>query len=158
MSREAWGIVFSLVFLLGFQQAEAQQNVPLSDRARDAERVVVGRVRSVNPVWRVNEYGDRLIVSVLTLAVEETMKGPAQQTLDVEVEGGKIGTLTLRVSDEDSFAIGDRAVFYLKRNAAGQLVPHLRGQGLLKLDAADRVAGTAVTLGDIRRSIGPGTR
>ena len=71
----------------------------LSERARGAERVIVGRVSSVNSEWRVNDFGDRLIVSVVRVAVDETLKGQAQQTLDVEVEGGTIGDLTLRVSD-----------------------------------------------------------
>src|SRR5262245_57116595 len=125
--------------------------VPLAERARGAERVVVGSVASVGPVWRVNEFGDRLIVSVVRVAVSETLKGPAQPTVDVEVEGGSIGDITLRVSDQVSFAPGERAVFYLKRNARGAFVPHLRGQGLLKLDRSDRVQDSSVTLETIRR-------
>jgi hypothetical protein len=129
--------------------------IPLSNRAAGAERVVVGRVLSVSPVWQTNEFGDRLIVSIVRVAVDETMKGQVQSTVDVEVEGGTIGTLTLKVSDLEPFAPGDRAVFYLKRSRRGSLVPHLRGQGLLKLDRADRVPGSNVTLDQVRRSIRP---
>jgi hypothetical protein len=125
--------------------------VPLAERARGAELVVVGRVASVAPGWQVNEFGDRLIVSVVRVVVNETLKGLALATLDVEVEGGTIGEVTLHVSDETSFSPGERAVFYLKRTARGTFVPHLRGDGLLKLDASNRVAGSTVTLGDIRR-------
>ena len=125
--------------------------VPLAERARGAERVVVGRVASVAPVWQVNEFGDRLIVSVVRVAVNETLKGQALPTLDVEVEGGTIGDVTLHVSDETSFSPGERAVFYLKRTARGTFVPHLRGDGLLKLDASNRVAGSNLTLDEIRR-------
>jgi len=126
--------------------------VPLADRARGAERVVVGHVTSVNPMWRTNEFGDRLIVSIVSVAVDETLRGPSQPAVDVEVEGGTIGDLTLHVSDLESFVPGERAVFYLARSSRGALVPHLRGQGLLKLDRADRVRGSAVTLADIRRA------
>jgi hypothetical protein len=125
--------------------------VPLAERARGAERIVVGRVASVNPVWQVNEFGDRLIVSVLRVTVNETLKGPSQATVDVEVEGGTIGDITLRVSDQASVAPGDRAVFYLRRNVRGSFVPHLRGQGLLKLDRSDRVPDSSLTLDTIRR-------
>jgi len=125
--------------------------VPLVDRARGSERVVVGRVTAVNPVWQTNEFGDRLIVSIVSVAVDETLRGPAQQAVDVEVEGGTIGELTLHVSDLETFTPGDRGVFYLKRGSRGSLVPHLRGQGLLKLDRAERVRGSNVTLADIRR-------
>ena len=130
--------------------------VPLSERARGAERIVVGRVASVAPLWQVNEFGDRLIVSVVRVAVSETLKGQAQPTLDVEVEGGTIGDLTLHVSDQTSFSPGERAVFYLKRTARGTFVPHLRGQGLLKLDASNRVSGSSLTLEEIRREVAAG--
>jgi hypothetical protein len=130
--------------------------VPLAERARGAELVVVGRVAGVRSVWQVNEFDDRLIVSIVRVAVNETLKGQASPTLDVEVEGGTIGELSLHVSDQTSFSPGDRAVFYLKRNARGTLIPHLRGQGLLKLDASDRVPGSSLTLGEIRRQVAAG--
>ena len=130
--------------------------VPLADRARGAELVVVGRVARVESMWQVNEFGDRLIVSLVRVAVNETLKGQASPTLDVEVEGGTIGDLSLHVSDQMSFSPGERAVFYLKRNARGALVPHLRGQGVLKLDASDRVPGSSLTLGEIRRQVAAG--
>jgi hypothetical protein len=130
--------------------------MPLAERARRSERVVVGRVTSVSPMWKVNEFGDRLIVSVVRVAVDETLKGQVQASLDVEVEGGTIGDLTLHVSDEESFAPGERAVFYLTRGPQGVLVPHLRGHSLLKLDRSDRVAGSSLTLDEIRRTAAAG--
>jgi hypothetical protein len=136
--------------------AAQDATVPLAERGRGAERVVVGRVSSVSPQWQVNEFGDRLIVSTVRIGVEETLKGAAESNVDVDVEGGTIGGLTLHVSDLTTFEPGDRAVFYLKRNGRGTLVPHLRGQGLLKLDAANRVRGTGVTLAEIRRAMAAG--
>jgi hypothetical protein len=130
--------------------------VPLAERARGADRVVVGRVTAVVPVWQVNEFGDRLIVSTVRVIVSETLKGQAVPTLDVDVEGGTIGQLTLRVSDQISFSPGDRAVFYLKRTARGTFVPHLRGQGLLPLDGSNRVSGSRLTLDEIRREVAAG--
>jgi hypothetical protein len=140
---------FSLVSVSAFAQ---EAPVALADRTRGSERVVVGRVTAVNPEWRTNEFGDRLIVSIVRVTVDETLKGPAQADIAVEVEGGTIGDLTLHVSDQEPMARGDRAVFYLKRTARGAFVPHLRGQGLLKLDGSDRVRGSSVRLSDIRRA------
>jgi hypothetical protein len=133
-----------------------EQAVPLETRARGAERVVVGRVASVNAAWQVNDFGDRLIVSAVHVTVDETLKGQTQQTVDVEVEGGTIGDLTLRVSDLTTFRPGERAVFYLTRSRRGTLVPYMRGQGLLKLDGANRVAGSNTTLDQIRAAARPG--
>jgi hypothetical protein len=138
--------------------AQDSVEVPLAERHRGAERVVVGRVASVTGIWRQNEFGDRLIYSVVRVAVDETLKGQAQPTLDVEVEGGTVGDLTLRVSDMTPLKAGDRAVFYLKRNPRGILIPHLRGQGLLKLDPSDRVVGSAATLTQVRRAAGQRNR
>lgn len=137
--------------------AAAQQlNVPAADRARGADQVVVGHVSSVTPIWRDNDFGDHLIVSVLHVIVDETLKGSSQSAIDVEVEGGTIGSLTLRVSDLDTFTRGDRAVFYLQHSRRGDLIPHRRGLGLQKLDGAGRVFGSTVTLDQIRRDVRAG--
>jgi hypothetical protein len=130
-------------------------DVSSMDRARDADQVVVGRVASVTPVWRANDFGDRLIISVVRVTVDEALKGASGPSVDVEVEGGTIGTLTLRVSDLETFAPGDRAVFYLEHNRRGALVPHMRGLGLQKIDRAGRVSGS-VTLDQVRRDVRAG--
>jgi hypothetical protein len=148
----SWSLLVPAVAASAGQEAP----IPLAERARGAELVVVGRVARVESMWQVNEFGDRLIVSMVRVAVNETLKGQASPTLDVEMEGGTIGELSLHVSDQTSFSPGDGAVFYLKRNARGVLVPHLRGQGLLKLDTSDRVPGSSLTLGEIRRQVAAG--
>jgi hypothetical protein len=145
-----------LLCLVEPNPAAGQVPVPLSERARGAERVVVGRVVSVAPEWQVNEFGDRLIVSVVHVSVSETLKGEATPIVDVEVEGGTIGTLTLHVSDQMTFVSGERATFFVRRNRRGKFVPHLRGQGLLKLDPANRVPGSSLTLDRIRREVAAG--
>lgn len=132
------------------------QPAPLAERARGAERVVVGRVQAVEPSWRVNEFGDRLIVSTLRIASEETLKGQPVSAVEVELEGGTLDGVTLKVSDLPAFSPGERAVFFLRQNARGRLVPHLRGQGLMKLDTANRVVGSALTLAEIRRAVAAG--
>jgi hypothetical protein len=147
-------LIAAAVCLLAAQLSSRAQDttLPLAERTRGAERVVVGRVTSVDPIWRTNEFGDRLIVSIVNVAIDETLRGPTLPSVDVEVEGGTIGDVTLNVSDLEPVVPGDRAVFYLARNKRGAYVPHLRGQGLLKLDRSDRVRNSAVTLADVRRA------
>jgi hypothetical protein len=148
--------IAALALLAVAGDAAAQEHpVPLQTRARGAERVVVGRVAKVDAAWQVNDFGDRLIVSMVRVTVDETLKGQTQQSVDVEVEGGTIGDLTLRVSDLTTFKPGERAVFYLTRSRRGTLVPYMRGQGLLKLDGANRVAGSTTTLDQIRVAAKP---
>jgi hypothetical protein len=150
-------VIAGTLCLLVAQLSTRAQNasVPLAERTRSAEHVVVGRVISVHPMWRANESGDPLIVSMVSVAVDETLRGPAMSSVDLEVEGGTIGDPTSNVSDPEPVAPGERAVFYLARNTRGAFVPHLRGEGLLKLDGADRVRNAAVTLADIRRAAQP---
>ena len=147
-----------VLWLFGFSAVRAsdQAAVPLAERARGAERVVVGEVVSVNPAWQVNSFGDRLIVSVVRVNVTETLKGETTPTVDVEVEGGTIGTLTLRVSDQLSFTPGERGTFFLRHNSRGRFIPHLRGQGLIKLDRDNRGPGSSLTLEQIRREVAAG--
>ena len=145
-------VTVSAAVTLPGQGAEA----PPAARARGAEQVVVGRVSAVTPVWRDNDFGDRLITSIVRVTVDETLKGAQRQSIDVEIEGGTIDGLTLRVSDLDTFAPGDRAVFYLKQNRRGALVPHQRGLGLQKVDAAGRIRGSSVTLDQVRRDVRAG--
>jgi hypothetical protein len=149
-------MTMAVALLLGAGLNAQHASVPLAERTRGAERVIVGRVTAVNPVWRTNEHGDRLIVSIARVSVDEALKGPVQGSVDVEIEGGTIGELTLRVSDLEPVANGDRAVFYLTRNARGAYVPHLRGQGFLKLDRSDRVRGENIGLADVRRATAQG--
>jgi hypothetical protein len=46
---------------------------------------------------------------------------------------------------------GERAVFFLDRMSDGTFQPHLRGQGILKLDDQNFVKGTSLSLDEIRR-------
>jgi hypothetical protein len=155
VSRLATGFVLiAILLVVGSARAVAQDPAAqLAERADGAERVVVGRVNSVTGAWRTNDFGDRLIVSTVRVSVEESLKGDAATTLDVEVEGGTVGNLTLRVSDITPLAPGDRAVFYVRRNARGAFIPHRRGAGLLRLDRSQRVAGSSLTLEDVRRAV-----
>jgi hypothetical protein len=131
--------------------------VDLPARARGAERVVVASVQRVRPEYRRNQFGDELIISQADLRVSETLKGrsAAGETVVVEVEGGTIGEVTLHVSDLPALAAGENAVFFLERVPGDEdkFVPHLRGLGILKLDAAGRVIGTGSTLADVRRAV-----
>lgn len=143
-------VVGALSLTASPSSGEARRPVEIPERFRGAEQAVVGRVLKVEPTWRRFENGDELIVSRVQLAVEESLKGARVQTVTVDVEGGQIGDLILKVSDLPAMGVGERAVVLLQRDRSGRNVPHLRGQGIMKLDRSNMVAGTHVTLDDIR--------
>jgi len=131
----------------------SEHAVPLADRIKGADVVVVATPTSVSASWRDNEYGDRLIVSRYILQVEETLKGVPSQSVLLDVEGGTLDGLTLRVSSLPTLAAGERGVFLLDA-AQGAYHAHLKGQGILKLDQQDVVRGSSLTLAEIRRVAG----
>jgi hypothetical protein len=123
----------------------------LSSDLRSADRVVVGQVVLTQAYRARNHWGDNLIVTRVTVRAEEILKGAASANLAVDVEGGTIGTMTLRVSDLPTLKNGERAVFLLKRNTDGSHKPYNRGAGILKLNNDNTVAGADLSLGQIRR-------
>ena len=127
----------------------------IAARTRGAGRVVVAQVADVQARFDVNKYGDRVIVSQLLMEVEESLKGPHASVVPVDVEGGTIGGLTLDVSDSVRLKKGDRAVLFLDATVtpAGAYRPHQRGLGVLKLDSTNHVAGSSVTLDQIKAAV-----
>src|SRR4051794_23860315 len=79
--------------------ATTERPITIAERAKGAETVVVATVIEVTPAFEHNEFGDRLIVSHALLRVEETLKGSPPAIMPLDVEGGTIGALTLKVSD-----------------------------------------------------------
>jgi hypothetical protein len=146
-------VLASVFVCLSAASAVAAQPPDVAADAKRADKVVVAVVEDVVPRFAVNEFGDRLIVSEVWLRVEETLKGSLQNLVPMDVEGGTIGDLTLRVSDLPALKTGERGVFLLDATAGGRSKPHARGNGILKLDAADRVVGTNLRLVDVKATV-----
>lgn len=131
--------------------ASSGGGVTIPDRVRGSEQVVVASISDLRASYETNEFGDKLIVSHVRLQVHERLKGEPANSVDVDVEGGTVGDVTMDVSSLPQVTRGDRAVFFLERNRrTGRLVPHLQGQGILMLDPNDRVKGTSLDLNTIR--------
>jgi hypothetical protein len=128
----------------------AQHITTLEERIAGAERVVVARAGAIAAEWRENEHGDRLIVSRIELQVEETLKGVGASTLSLEIEGGTLDGLTLRVSDLPMVEPGERAIFFVNATHRGVHRLYLRGQGILSLDEHQVIRGTTLRLDDVR--------
>jgi len=145
-------VVLALLGSVAPAAAEVGPPVDLATRARGAGKVVVARIVDVRAQFETNRFGDQLIVSHAVLEVLETLKGAPQAVENVAVEGGTVGDLTLKVSDLPSLAEGDRAVFFLDATSGGNQ-PHDRGRGIMKLDESDHVAGSQLSLDDVRQQV-----
>lgn len=133
--------------------AEVGPPPDIASRAKGAGRIVVARVADVRAQFATNRFGDQLIISTAVLEVTETLKGAPQSALQVEIEGGTVGDLTLKVSDLPSLREGERAVFFLDAGTGGVSLPHGRGRGILKLSQTDQVENSGLSLGQLRQQI-----
>jgi hypothetical protein len=134
--------------------ASTGRPVDVAARAKKAATIVVATVAEVEAGrFQVSPSGDQLIVTRSWLRVEETLKGQPQQLVAIDVEGGTVGDLTLKVSDLQPLKQGDHGVFFLQPTPDGAHVPSGRGQGILKLDASGRAADTGLTLADVKSKI-----
>jgi hypothetical protein len=150
-SFRAWCVVLTMSAIALVPRTADAQQATIEERARGAERVVVATVTGITSKYERNEFGDELIVSHATLAVEEAVKGISETVTTLEYEGGTVNGITLHVSSLPVLNRGERAVFFMTRGKQGQFKPHLRGQGILKLDAKNHVQGSSLTLDDVRR-------
>ena len=125
----------------------------IPERAHGAARVVVATVAETTARYERNEFGDELIVTYARLNIEEVVKGPAGPAT-LALEGGTVDGITMRVSSLPTLVHGERAVFFLTPGPKGEFRPHLRGQGILKLDSTNKVRGSSLTLDEIRRHAG----
>ena len=144
-------VALTFVGFSGSVTASGGRPVDIPTRIKGADLVVVASAGQISPAWRRNAFGDQLIVSEVVLQVEESLKGTAQPTTLMELEGGTIGGVTMRVSNLPDMRPGERAVLFLNRSTASPVfVPHLRGLGILKLDRDNHVQGSSLRLDDIR--------
>lgn len=113
----------------------------LDQLAGRAATIVVSTVTNRQAEWE-NYGASRLIVTRVTLAIEQTLKGSPPRTLVVEVLGGTIGDQTLHVSHVPAFKVGDRDVLFLNGalHAASPIVGSDQGRFRVMNEAA---TGTA---------------
>ena len=142
---------FFCAFVMTVAAAAGQDRlVDLSTRASSAQRVVLASVSELRSALEVNAYGDQVIVSHLQLQVQETLKGPAVNTVSLAMEGGTVGGLTMRVSDMPAMQVGERAVFFVDAGPSGEFQSHGRGLGILRVDSTNRIVGSSLMLDDVR--------
>jgi hypothetical protein len=107
--------LFALAVLLGLSRTAAPTSVvaPTFDElVARAESVFVGRVVALRSTW-VDSRAGRAIVTDVTFAIEQTVKGTVYAERSLEFLGGTVGDDTLRVSGMPEFHVGDRDVLFV---------------------------------------------
>ncbi len=102
----------------------------LGDLAREAQAIVHGRVVDTRAVW---EDGRRRVDTLVTIEVEDYLKGHFGDTVTVRVPGGQIGRYRSLMIGAPVFDPGDEVVLFL--NASGPSLPYVLGlsQGVFRV-------------------------
>jgi hypothetical protein len=102
----------------------------LGELSRDARAIVRGRVMALNARWTEDR---RTIETVVTLEVENYLKGPLGQTLQFRVPGGELGRFRSITVGAPEFSIDERIVVFL--GATGPSIPYVLGlnQGVFRM-------------------------
>jgi hypothetical protein len=142
------------LLLAGSVQAAVAADPPTDALIAGLQRAnvsIVGTVTETRPARRRNSFGDDLIVTTAIVYVNETLHGTGPAWLPIEIDGGTLNGVTMRASDLPLLNRGDRAVILADQLKDGRFVPHGRGQGVLPLQADDRLQDSTLTLDDVRR-------
>lgn len=136
-------VMFGLLLALA-ARARATVLIPadLGDLSREALVIARGQVTSVEARWG----GDRRsIETIVTLEVDEYLKGAFGSTLQFRVPGGELGRFRSIIVGAPEFSVDDRVVVFL--GARGPSVPYVLGlgQGVFRLARAADHSGWVVT-------------
>lgn len=140
-------LLFAAPIALSAQPAEpVLGKLSLDQLADRAGMIVVSTVTARRAEWE-HQGASRLIVTKVTLEVEQALKGSPPRTLVIEVLGGTIGDETLRVSHVPEFRVGDRDVLFLTSTvrAVSPLVGVNQGRFRILSESANGVARMVTT-------------
>src|SRR5436190_18075934 len=77
-----------------------------------ATDIFVGEVVTTECRW-VSTPGGPVIVTIVTFAIEESLKGVSRGQTTLQFRGGRIGDVTLTVADMPEFRVRDRDVLFV---------------------------------------------
>ncbi|HEY2614068.1 MAG TPA: hypothetical protein VGI42_00020 [Chthoniobacterales bacterium] len=87
----------------------------------DAELIFQGAVTNVRSEW-IGEGAEHRIVTYVTFAIEDPLKGAPGQSYTIRMLGGTVNGQTMEVSDAPRFKMGDRDILFVEHNGS-QFVP-----------------------------------
>ena len=133
--------------------ASIVEALDLEELTAQADCIVLGRVVWAEPIL----HSDGRISTWSRIEVERTLRGtdPAQREILVETLGGQIGDIGMRVAGEPSFAVGERALVFVRDDGKSVFRPVGMAQGVMRVrrqGATDMVAPSRTDLALVRRN------
>ena len=138
MSRARVSVLMLVVWVTALS---ATVTVPLEFRAvvRESTVIVVGHVTDVRGLAR----DDGGIDSIVTIAVDGSIKGDPDRYLSMRVPGGQIGRVRSTMIGAPTFDVRQQAVFFLKPGPDRMLRPVGVGAGVYRI-SMDAKTGAAM--------------
>lgn len=128
-------IALCALFTAGTADATVYVAADLAELVTHAQSIVHGRVVAAEARWVA---GRRAVETIVTVAVDEHLKGRFGETVSVRVPGGQMGPYRTVMVGAPVFREGEEVVLFLA--ARGPTIPHLvfLGQGVFRVtrDAA----------------------
>lgn len=108
------------------------------DLVEKAEAIYRGRVTAVESRHVDRPDGARVIKTFVTVAIDKVLKGAAQNTITLEMLGGRIGDDSLLITGMPKFTVGAEEFVFVQRNGAQfcPLVAMMHGRYRVLHDAA----------------------
>jgi hypothetical protein len=85
------------------------EQVTLDELASKADSIIIGEVIDITS----NQEGEGNIYTLVTISVEQAIKGETQGEVVIRLPGGEVDGLGLWVEDAPSFKVGERTVVFL---------------------------------------------
>lgn len=120
------GLVPALAAVVVLAPAASEATVvcaPDLDRlVRAAARIVITEVVEVRVAAEAGRHVRPVPITIVTLRVNDTLKGPAALQLEIELAGGRVDGWALEIAGMPRFAVGQRDVLFL-HDTPGMLSP-----------------------------------
>jgi len=129
--RIATAFIASCVIALAVHaRATVLIGADLGDLSRDAIAIARGRIAAVTPQWTDDR---RTIETLVTLEVDEYLKGALGASVQFRVPGGDLGRFRTLVVGAPEFEVDEQVIVFL--GARGPSVPYVVGfnQGVYRL-------------------------
>lgn len=126
MRRAKWLGMTLAVWTALAVAADAMVYVPMTFKAlvTEARAIVVGRVSGTDAQWTD---GRRNIETLVTIDVEQYLKGDMGRSLTIRIPGGQVGPYLSLTPGAPRFSAGDQVVLFLAGDAPA--LPHVLGLG-----------------------------
>jgi hypothetical protein len=112
------------------------EKLTIEDLTARADSILVGEVSDI----ACYQEGEGNIYTLVTLSVEQTIKGETKEVVNVRVLGGELNGQTLWVEDAPGFQNGETAVVFLKEHE--DIFTVVGGfQGKFTIDSNNTVSG-----------------